>query len=462
MKGPMAPRSSLLDAAVSAGDIADQAYRKVRIRLIPLLFVCYIAAYLDRVNVGFAKLQMQASLQFSDSVYGLGAGIFFLGYFIFEVPSNVILHRVGARRWIARIMVVWGLLSMATMLVASPTSFYVLRFFLGAAEAGFFPGVILYLSQWFPARRRGNAISLFLCAVSFAGILGGPTSGWILRHLDGVGGWHGWQWMFLLQGLPSVLLGLLVWRWLDDRVAGVHWLTAVEQKIIAADIARDRHGKTEGGLRQVLALPQVWLLAFAYFALVGGLYGVSFWLPSIIRAAGVADLLHIGLLSACPWLCGLVAMVWVAGHADRAHAHAGHCAAAALVGGCGLAFSAAFGEDLVLAMLGLTFATMGVLSALPVFWGLPTGLLAGGAAAAGIALINSFGNLSGFGGPYLLGLLHDLTRSHEAGLYLLAVLVVAGGALAFCVRLPRPPGAPSPAPRPGLAGAPGVATSPAA
>jgi len=420
-----------------AEDAAAQIYRKVSLRLIPLLFVCYIAAYLDRVNVGFAKLQMQAALQFSDSVYGLGAGIFFLGYFVFEVPSNAALHRVGARKWISRIMVVWGLLSMATAFVSSPFSFYLLRFLLGAAEAGFFPGVIVYLGTWYPLHRRGHAVSLFLCAIPFAGILGGPTSGWILRHLDGFGGGQGWQWLFVLQGLPSVLLGLVVRRRLHDRVAGVGWLSAAEQRFILAEIAGEVRGKTVGGLRQALAQPRVWVLAAVYFALAGGLYGVSFWLPAVIRSAGVADALHVGLLSALPWSAGLFAMLWVARRADRRRSHGACCAASALVGAVGLAVCAGAGADLLTALLGITLALAGILAALPAFWALPSGFLAGGAAAAGVALINSFGNLSGFGSPYLLGLLHQRTHGHGVGLSVAALLVAAGGLLVLSLR--RPP-----------------------
>lgn len=420
-------------------EIADAAYRKVSLRLIPLLFICYIAAYLDRVNVGFAKLQMQAALQFSDSVYGLGAGIFFVGYFLFEVPSNVILHRVGALRWIARIMVSWGLLSMGTMFVTSPMSFYVLRFLLGVAEAGFFPGIVLYLTYWFPANRRGNALSFFISAVAIAGVLGGPSSGWILQHMAGVNGLQAWQWLLALQGLPSVALGFVVWGCLEDRVEDAHWLSATERRLIAADIARDQRGKAGGGLAQVVGMPQVWLLALVYFALCAGVYGISFWLPSIIRAAGVQGALHIGLLSALPWAGGLVAMVLTARSADKHDERRWHCAAAAILGGAGLACSATLAMHVSLSLLCLTFATMGIMAAMPVFWGLPTGLLHGGAAAAGIALINSLGNLAGFCTPFLIGWLKDRTQSTDAGLLALAALLVAGGALVLCVRRPTRP-----------------------
>ncbi|MBC7444254.1 MAG: MFS transporter [Polaromonas sp.] len=416
--------------------LADAVYRKVSWRLIPMLFICYIAAYLDRVNVGFAKLQMQDALQFSEAVYGLGAGIFFIGYFLFEVPSNVILHKVGARRWIARIMVTWGLLSAATMFVNSPTTFYAIRFVLGAAEAGFFPGIILYLTYWYPAARRGKATSLFLAAVPVAGILGGPISGWILQSMAGVNGLQGWQWLFVLQGLPTVALGFVVWHYLDDRVKDAAWLTPQERALIARDIAAEASGKAEAKVWSVLGNPRVWLLALVYFTFVSGLYGISFWLPSIIKAAGVKGALDIGLVSAIPWSFGVAAMYFMARSADHRMEQRWHCAIAAAVGGCGLLLSVAMHGNATWAMVGLTLATMGIMSTLPVFWSMPTGFLGGAAAAAGIAFINSFGNLSGFAAPYLIGLIKEATQSTDAGLHMLAGLLFTGAVLVLFVRRP--------------------------
>ena len=413
---------------------ADAVYRKVSWRLIPLLFVCYIVAYLDRVNVGFAKLQMQDALQFSEAVYGLGAGIFFIGYFLFEVPSNVLMHKVGARRWIARIMITWGLLSAATMFVDSPTTFYVIRFFLGAAEAGFFPGIILYLTYWYPAARRGKATSLFLAAIPFAGILGGPISGWILQGMAGVNGWQGWQWLFLLQGLPTVALGLVIWRYLDDRVKDAAWLSPAERELIAREIAADNAGKSEVSIWRVMAQGRVWLLALVYFSFVSGLYGISFWLPSIIKAIGVKGALDIGLLSAIPWTFGVVAMYLTARSADRRLEHRWHSAIAAVVGAAGLLMSVAMHGSAAWSMVGLTIATMGIMSTLPVFWGMPTGFLGGAAAAAGIAFINSFGNLSGFAAPFMIGVIKDATKSTDAGLHMLAALLVIGAVLVLRVK----------------------------
>ena len=429
----LSPSRGTPAAPTSRAD-ADAVYRKVGWRLIPLLFVCYIVAYLDRVNVGFAKLQMQDALQFSEAVYGLGAGIFFVGYFLFEVPSNLLLHKVGARRWIARIMITWGLLSAGTMFVNSPMTFYVIRFVLGAAEAGFFPGIILYLTYWYPAARRGKATSLFLAAIPFAGILGGPISGWILQSMAGVNGWQGWQWLFLLQGLPTVALGVVVWRRLDDRVPDAEWLSPQERALIERDIAADGSGKSEAGVWRVIANPRVWLLALVYFAFVSGLYGISFWLPSIIKAIGVKGALDIGLVSAIPWSFGVVAMYLAARSADRRLEHRWHTAIAAVVGAAGLVFSVAMNGNATMSMVGLTVATMGIMATLPVFWGLPTALLGGAAAAAGIALINSFGNLSGFAAPFMIGLIKDATQSTDSGLHMLAGLLVLGAVLVLCVR----------------------------
>ena len=416
---------------------ADAIYRKVGLRLLPLLFLCYIAAYLDRVNVGFAKLQMQSALQLSDAVYGLGAGIFFIGYFIFEVPSNVLLHKAGARRWIARIMISWGLLSAASMFVWSAESFYVIRFLLGAAEAGFFPGIILYLTYWYPAERRGRATSLFMSAVAFAGVIGGPLSGWILKSLNGTNGLAGWQWLFLLEGIPSIVLGFVVLFYLDDRVKDAKWLTQSERDFIARDIAAEESSKSEGGIYAALFNPKVWLLALVYFCFVSGLYGVSFWLPTIIKSLGVADPLDVGLLSAIPWSFGVAAMYFAARSADRHRERRWHAAIAALAGATGLVVSVSSHGNPVMAMAGLTLATMGIMTTLPIFWGLPTALLGGTAAAAGIAFINSFGNLSGFSAPFLIGVIKDMTHSTDAGLHLLAGLLFVGALLVLRVRVER-------------------------
>jgi len=415
---------------------ADAVYRKVAWRLIPLLFLCYIAAYLDRVNVAFAKLQMLQALQLSEAVYGWGAGIFFIGYFIFEIPSNVMLHKVGAGRWIARIMVSWAVLSAAMMFVNSAVSFYIVRFLLGVAEAGFFPGIILYLTYWFPAARRGKATSLFLTAVAVAGLIGNPVSGWILHSLSGVGGLQGWQWLFVLEALPSLVLGAMAWFFLEDRVKNAQWLTPQERALIARDIEAEESVKSHTGLAQVLANGKVWLLAFVYFAIVSGLYGVTFWLPTIIKEMGVADPLQVGLVGAVPWAFGIVAMVLMARNADARREYRWHTAVPCIVGAAGLLASVAFHADVMLAMAGLTLCTMGIMSALPIFWSNPTALLGGAAAAVGIAFINSVGNLAGFAMPSIMGVIKDRLHSTDPGLEMLAVLLVLGGVAVLALRKP--------------------------
>lgn len=424
-------------ASQASSSFEEATYRKVAWRLIPFLLICYVVAYLDRVNVGFAKLQMLADLKFSETIYGFGAGIFFIGYFIFEVPSNIILHRVGARVWIARIMITWGVLSGCMMFVSSPTMFYVIRFLLGVAEAGFFPGIILYLTYWYPAHRRARMTAFFMTAVAISGVIGGPLSGWILRDLNGANGWAGWQWMFLLEGLPSVIVGIMVLFYLDDRIAHAKWLTADEKALLERNIQLDNVDKVDAPIGTVLSSGRVWLMGLIYFSFVMGLYGISFWLPTIIKQTGISDALKIGLLSAIPWAFAVVAMVLVARHADQTGERRWHIAIPGVLGAVGLVLSVLWRDDTTLAMAALTLATMGIMTTLPSFWSLPTAFLAGTGAAAGIALINSLGNLAGFASPYAVGWLKDATQSTNSGVYLLAASLVVGAALTLSV--PAPP-----------------------
>jgi D-galactonate transporter len=411
----------------------EATYRKVAWRLTPLLMLSYVVAYLDRVNVGFAKLGMSADLGLSDAVYGFGAGIFFIGYFIFEVPSNIILHRVGARVWIARIMVTWGIVSMLTMFVTTTTMFYVMRFLLGLAEAGFFPGIILYLTYWYPAHRRGRMTTWFMTAIAISGVVGGPISGYILKSFDGANGWHGWQWLFLLEGIPSIIVGILVFIVLDDRISKAKWLTKEERELLERNIAAEDATKEDHAIGKVMMSPRVLMMSLIYFSFVMGLYGVSFWLPTIIKSTGVTDAFTIGLLSAIPFAAAVVAMVFVARSADRMRERRWHVAVPGFVGALGLVLSVVWAHDTTLAMAGLTLATMGILTTLPLFWSLPTSFLAGTGAAAGIALINSIGNLAGFLSPYAVGWLKQATAGNAAGMYMLAAFMVLGGVLAVSV-----------------------------
>ncbi len=412
----------------------DATYRKVTWRLLPLLFLCYVLAYLDRVNVGFAKLQMQKDLGFSDTVYGIGAGVFFIGYFLFEVPSNLILERVGARIWIARIMILWGLLSSATMFVSGETSFYVLRFALGVAEAGFFPGIILYLTYWYTRTHRARMVAGFMTAITLSGVIGGPVSGFILSRLSGASGLAGWQWLYLLEGLPSIVVGLLVLSLLDDGPSKAKWLSEEERQFLIRRVEEEEELKTAEGVRphrlvDAFRSGKLWLFAVIYFCVVMGLYGISFWLPSILEDTMTSDPWHIGLLTAVPWAAAAVVMVLVGRHSDRTGERRWHTALPALIAGAAFAASAIPGISALPSFAALAVATCGVMAAVSCFWSLPTAFLSGTAAAAGIAWINSLGNLAGYVSPFVVGTVRDRTGSMSAALLVLAASLVAAGLL---------------------------------
>lgn len=429
----------MVTSTIQTGDstsFADSTYSKITWRLIPFLFLCYVVAYLDRVNVGFAKLQMLSDLKFSETVYGLGAGIFFIGYFLFEVPSNIILSKTGPRVWIARIMITWGIISSCMMFVTSVESFYILRFLLGVAEAGFFPGIILYLTYWYPAARRGRIVALFMTAIAFAGVIGSPLSGWIMKAFAGSNGWAGWQWLFLLEGIPSVLVGIWVLFYLDDSVKSAKWLSPEEKQLVMKDVASEEKGKQHMSLGQLFTNGKVWLLSLIYFSFIMGLYGVSFWLPQLIKSTGVKDVLDIGLLTSIPYGIAAIVMVLMARNSDITGERRWHTAVAALMGCGGLVASAAFSSSTVLSMVALSVATAGILSTLPLFWTLPTSYLAGTAAAAGIAMINSIGNLAGFVSPFMVGAIKDATQSTAMGMYCLAASLLIGGVLVLTA-IPR-------------------------
>lgn len=422
---------SVDQCTTSVADVsfADNTYRKVAWRLVPLLFVCYVLAYLDRVNVGFAKLQMLNDLQFSEAVYGLGAGIFFIGYFFFEVPTNLMLYRIGARKVITRIMITWGILSALTMFVETSTQFYVIRFLLGISEAGFFPGIIYYLTIWFPAHRRGQITALFMTAIPMAGVIGGPLSGWILATFAGVNGWAGWQWLFLLEGLPTVCVGLFVWFHLDDGIQSAKWLTPTEKTFLADSIKQDGPVSATHSFRHALSNPKVWILCVVYFGLIMGLYGIGFWLPTLIKSSGVTDAINVGFLSAIPYLCAVVSMILVSRSADQRRERRWHFAIPALLGAVGLMLSVPFASNTTFAIASLSLACAGIITALPLFWSYPTAFMGGAAAAGGIALVGSVGNLAGFVSPYMIGLIKDLTQKTDVGVYVLAAWVVASAVI---------------------------------
>ncbi len=406
-------------------------YAKVTVRLLPFLFLSYVAAYLDRVNVGFAKLQMLNDLQFSETVYGLGAGIFFIGYFLFEVPSNIIMHKVGARIWIGRIMITWALLSGAMVFVTSPTMFYVLRFFLGVAEAGFFPGIVLYLTYWFPAQRRSRMNALFMIGIPIAGVVGGPLSGWILNSMNGFHGMAGWKWMFLIEALPSLVLGIMTIFYLPNKIRDAKWLSNEEKQLLEENIAQENTGKADHALSGVFGNPRVWLMAAIYFCCMMGLYGVGFYLPTLIKAAGVQDALDVGLLTAIPYGFAVIAMLAIAKSADRTRERRWHFTVASALGGVGLLLATIYGDNVMLAMAALSLGTAGLLATMPVFWTYPSSILGGTAAAAGIAMINSVGNLAGFVSPSIIGWMKDVTQSTDAGMYVVSAALMVGALLAL-------------------------------
>jgi ACS family tartrate transporter-like MFS transporter len=389
-------------------------------RLIPFMGLLYVVNFLDRVNVGFAALTMNRDIGLDAQAYGWGAGMFFIGYFFFEVPSNVIQERVGARFWVFRIMLTWGVISMATALARGPLSFYALRFLLGAAEAGFFPGMMLYLTYWFPPATRAQFNSLFLASILVANIFGSPISGFILG-LGGARGLHGWQWLFILEGLPSCILAFAVLAWLPDNPSRADWLSDGEKKILAAAHARDE--VASAGLRVGLLDPRVWILAAADFGIILALYGVGLWLPQIVKAMGFSNL-ETGFVVAMPYIAAMLAMIAWARSSDRRRERTLHIAIPALLAAASLIASALLGANLW-AVITLTLATMGIYAALVVFWALPTSFLGGTAAAGGIALINAIANLGGFLGPYLMGWLKEKTGGYETGMAVLAVGLIS-------------------------------------
>ncbi|GAB0061177.1 MFS transporter [Pseudomonas syringae] len=415
----------------------NHVYRRITLRLIPFIFICYLFNYLDRVNVGFAKLQMLDALSFSETVYGLGAGIFFIGYVLCGLPSNLALNRFGPRRWIGLMMITWGIFSTCLLFVTTPVEFYVLRFLTGMAEAGFFPGIVLYLSRWYPNQRRGRIMALFMSAIPVSGLLGGPFSGWILNHFAaGQGGLAGWQWMFLIQGLPTVALGVLAFVLLCDRVEDARWLTPAQRQRVKTDITNDElsrpvHGKSS--VASVLTMPFIWILGFIYFCIQSGVYAINFWLPSIIKNLGFSDALVIGWISAVPYLMAGVFMLLVGRSADLRNERRWHLVVPMLMGATGLIIAANFATLPIVAIIGLTIATMGALTSLPMFWPLPTALLSASVAAGGLALINSIGQMAGFLSPYLVGWIKDQTGSTTLALYSLAALTIVGSLVALRV-----------------------------
>ncbi|HWZ92289.1 MAG TPA: MFS transporter [Polyangiaceae bacterium] len=422
-------------------DLEQRTMRKVTWKLIPFLCICFMAAFMDRVNVGFAKQQMVVDLGFSTAVYGFGAGVFFIGYFLFEVPSNLIMVKLGARLWIARIMVVWGLVSMCMAFVHSATGFYFLRFLLGASEAGFFPGVILYLTYWFPPAYRSRTVALFMTAAVLSNVIGGPLSG-VLLELDGVLGIRGWKWLFVTEAFPSIVLGIVVFFKLPSGPEQAKWLFQDERDWLVARLLGDKKqtvGERDPSFLQTLSDPRVLLLCAVYFANVIGGYGLDFFLPTLIKRAfpGASSAL-VGVLSAIPPLFAIFAMMLHGRSSDRRGERRWHVATALWWAAFGLLL-ASLPVPAVLALAALSLAVSGRWSTIAPFWGLSTAFLSGRAAAGAIALINAVGNLGGFAGPYLMGWLKDQTGDYIVGLRILAGAMFCGGLLALLVRPSRGP-----------------------
>jgi MFS family permease len=422
-----------------APGLEAKTYAKVDRRLIPFLFLCYILAYLDRVNLGFAKLQMLQDLSLSDAAFGAGAGIFFAGYFLFEVPSNLLLKKFGARTWITRIMVSWGIISSAMMWVKSEWAFYAIRFLLGVAEAGFFPGIIFYLTLWYPSRLRSTRTAWFVSAIAVAGVLGSPISGLVMDGLSGVLGLAGWQWLFLVEGLPSIFVGIWVWFYLDSNIAQAKWLGAEEKALLARNLdAEDRH-KHQFRVLDAFRSGRVYALCFIYFTLMIGLYGISFWLPTIVKAMGVKGYLNVGLITAIPYAVAVVGMVLLSRSSDRTGERRLHYVFNVVAGSLGLSLSAVFRSHPVLAILFLAIGTLGVIGSMPIFWPVPSAFLAGTAAAAGIGIVNSVGNLGGYIGPNIPVWMKGYSADPSVSLYVIAAALLMGALVAFIAIPASPP-----------------------
>ncbi|KAA1233952.1 MULTISPECIES: MFS transporter [Agrobacterium tumefaciens complex] len=404
-------------------ELETRVLRKITWRIVPFIMVLYLIAFIDRVNIGFASLTMNQDLGFSSTVFGVGAGIFFLGYFLFEVPSNLILNKVGARIWIARVMITWGIVSGAMALVQGTTSFYTLRFLLGVAEAGFFPGIILYLSYWFPARRRAAVTAMFMAAAPLATAIGSPISGALLE-MHGIWGLAGWQWMFIIEAIPALILGVVVLFYLTDRPEKANWLSADERAWLVKTMEQEQAGKPKAShsVWAGLADLRVLALSLVYFGTSAGLYTLGIWAPQIIKGFGLSSF-QVGLINAVPAVFAVIGMILWARHSDKTGERTWHVVGACLLAAAGLAL--ATGATTVFAVLAaLTLVNIGISASKPPLWSMPTLFLSGPAAAAGIATINSIGNLGGFVGPSMIGWIKDMTGSFAGGLYFVAALLI--------------------------------------
>ena len=417
-------------------ELESKVIRRLTWRLVPFLFLLYVAAYLDRINVSFAALQMQRELHFNDAVYGFGAGLFFVGYFCFQVPSNIVLQRVGARRWIALLMIVWGFVSTSMLLVQTVMGFYGLRFLLGAAEAGFFPGVILYLRNWFPDSARARTVARFMTAAPIAGVIGSPVSGALL-NLHQRWGLSGWQWLFLMEGLPAILLGSVVWIYLTDRAQEAEWLEPRERAWLLDALESKTQANRDSrptGTFVALRDPRMWMLALVYFGLTTVMYGIGLWLPTLIHSVSGVGNFGIGLLSAIPYLAAAISMVMVGLHSDHTRERRWHTALPAFIGAAALVV-VAYSTSVGLSVAAISVALLCAFSSMGPFWAMPTTVLSGTAAAVGIALINSVGNLGGFAGPWVIGAIKKATGTFQDGILVVAAGLAVAGAIVLMINL---------------------------
>ncbi|WP_084677011.1 MFS transporter [Massilia niastensis] len=417
-----------------ARDADDALYRKISLRIIPFLFICYVVAFLDRINVGFAQLQLKQDLGFSDAMYGLGAAVFYIGYVLFEVPSNLLLAKHGARKTFVRIMILWGAASVSMMFISTPTHFYILRFLLGVFEAGFFPGIVLYLTYWYPPLRRASVLSYFFAGVAVAGILGGLISGWIMRDMAGVWGLKGWQWMFAIEGSPALLLAVIAYFYLKDYPEEAGWLSRTEKARIAANLEQGGgkvHGKAGKSLAASLRDPRIYLFSFPYFAVTGAALTLSFWMPLMIRDFGVTDVLMVSLYSVIPYTIGAIGVILVARSADRSGRHALYFAACVVSASIALAVLTTHPASLPVSLALLSVAAVGLYSGLPIFWAIPTVHLPQESRAAGIGVISSLGTSAGIVAPWAIGQIKTATGSMDAALLGLGVVLVLSAGVLF-------------------------------
>jgi ACS family phthalate transporter-like MFS transporter len=407
---------------------ADRIFGRIARRLIPFLFLCYVLNYIDRVNISFAHLQFRADIGLTEASYGLGVGVFYIGYVLFEVPSNLLLRRIGARRTIARIMVLWGLVSLSMMFVQNTTQFYIARIALGIAEAGFFPGIVYYLTSWFPDRHRAKVMSAFVLGIAVAGITGGPISGWILGNAEGWHALHAWQWLFLLEGIPPVLVGIFALWYLPDSAATARWLSPAEKELVAREIAGNGSAASSHTEHFGAALRnwRVYVCAFGYFTITWAGSVLNFWAPSVIRNAGVSNPWHIGLVSAVPYLIGAIGMVALSRHSDARNERSMHFACCALLASAGAVLLGTAHASFVPAIAGLALVAIGYLSCTAIFWTIPASFLSGTASAGAIALISSIGQLGSLMAPTAIGKLTAITHEISAGSYLAAFVLACG------------------------------------